>query len=455
MPSITQVQTLEQPRIQAPLLEQRFAVLKRSLVKSEHKQKVIESYDQLVKVLEHEADFIAKHGPSMVPQIDFNEVQQNGGALPADFAKLVRERGCVILRNVVPEEQATKWEQDLIDYTNRHRDTSGTPKFWSLYWTPPQVQIRSHPRVMQAMDCISQLWTVNDPSVPVDLSSQVVYPDRFRIRLPSKEAEYTLPAHLDSGAIERWEDEANRSNYAAIFEGNWQEWDGWVADKRIDASSDLYHTGNSCSCWRSMQAWLSLSHCNTGEGTLRLLPSFKASVAYMMLRPLFENEVFNDSQPTFPGATPGLTQFKPTTDLHPHLLMEKSVVGIPPVRPGDYAFWHCDLVHEVDKFHPGTRNSTAVYHPCVPLTPYNVDNLVHVRDAFNACAIPRDFVEAGAPALKEPEKEHVDHGAKRKNVLSNEGLRAIGLKPFDTDEDGLTDGQREVRKLANAKLGFA
>ncbi|KAF1977870.1 DUF1479-domain-containing protein [Bimuria novae-zelandiae CBS 107.79] len=410
MASVTQIQALEQPKVRAPLLEERFAVLKKTLVKPEHKQKVIESYERLIKVLESEANFIAKHGPSLVPEIDFNEVRQNGGVLPADFATLVRERGCVILRN-------------------------------SLYWTPPQVQIRSHPKIMEAMNCISQLWTVNNPTVPIDLASQVVYPDRFRIRLPSKEAEYVLPAHLDSGSTERWEDDAYRSNYSAILEGNWQEWDDWVADKRIDASSDLYQKGSSCSCWRSMQAWISLSHCNTGEGTLRLLPSLKASVAYMMLRPLFENDVFDDTQPTFPGATPGLTQFKPTAELHPHLLLEKSIVGIPPVRPGDYAFWRCDLVHEVDKFHPGTRPSTAVYHPCVPLTPYNIDNWC------------MDF--SGQPSFNGREKEHEDHGARRENVLSEQGMRAIGLKGFDVEEEELSEGQREVRRLANARLGFA
>lgn len=52
--------------------------MKKSLVKAENKQKVIESYDRLIKILENEADFIAKNGPSMVPEIDFNEVRQNG-----------------------------------------------------------------------------------------------------------------------------------------------------------------------------------------------------------------------------------------------------------------------------------------------------------------------------------------------------------------------------------------
>ncbi|KAF9738018.1 hypothetical protein PMIN01_03301 [Paraphaeosphaeria minitans] len=249
MSSVAQVQVLKQPKAQFVNLSDIGA---KSLVKLEKKQKVIESYHRLIKILETEADFIAKNGPSMVPEIDFNEARWSGGTLPPDFAKLVRERRCAILCNVVPEEQV--------------------------------VQIRSHPKVMKAMNCISQLRTVTNPSIPIDLTSQLT-------AARPKDGK-TKPTGL---------------NYAANFEGVWQEWDGWVADKCIDASSDLYHKGSSCSCWRSMQAWISLSHSNTGEGSLRLLPSLKASVAYMMLRPLFEDDEFDDTQPTFPGATPGLT----------------------------------------------------------------------------------------------------------------------------------------------------
>lgn len=303
------------------------------------------------------------------------------------------------------------------------------------------------------MSCVSQLWRVSDETLPIDLHSQLVYPDRFRIRYPSKDAEYTLPPHLDSGAIERWEDEENRANYKAIFEGDWQDWDGWVADRRINAVSDLYGIEAACSCWRSLQGWLSMSHTSTGEGTLRLLPSLKASVAYLMLRPLFhENEKFNDSLPTFPGAKPGNTQFFPTRENHPHLYLDKSIIGIPPVKPGDYVFWHCDLVHEVDRFHPGQRNSSVAYNACNPLTPYNIDSLVSVREAFQRAVPPKDF--ALYELNKEQECDHADHGAKEENILTAEGLQALGLRRFDENEPGLTEGQRRVRKLANQKLGF-
>ncbi|KAJ9636069.1 hypothetical protein H2204_005566 [Knufia peltigerae] len=455
MPSAVLDQTLDGCRKKIPLLDQRFAQIKRSLVSSQHKAKVIASYERLCKVLETEANHITRNGPAIVPEIDFDDVCDNGGALPQGFVDLVRDRGCVILRNVVSEAQATTWEADLKEYTRCHHEAGGFPRddpqTWNLWWTPTQVQIRSHERVMKAMDCVSKLWHVADDSLPIDLTSQVVYPDRFRIRHPSKDAEFTLPAHLDSGGIERWECSINRSNFQAIFEGDWDSWDGWAADRRYEAKSDLYDNGAACSCWRSLQGWLSLSHTSTGEGTLRLLPSLKASVAYIMLRPLFAvDETFDDTQPIFPGATPGNTQFFPSREFHPHLLLERSMIGIPPVRPGDYVFWHCDLVHEVDRFHPGSRDSSVVYNACIPLTPYNVESLVGVRDAFQKAAVPKDF--ACYDNVAEEESQHTDHGARRENVLSHRGLRALGLEPFDDLEEGLTDGQRAVRRLANEAL---
>jgi len=114
-----------------------------------------------------------------------------GGVLPPAFADLVRDRGCVILRNVVSEEEASGWEASLKDYVKRHPGVGGFPKArpagWNVFWTKAQVEARSHPRVMEAMKSVSKLWHVNDPKVPVDLDSQVVYPDRIRIRYPSND----------------------------------------------------------------------------------------------------------------------------------------------------------------------------------------------------------------------------------------------------------------------------
>ncbi|RMJ14314.1 hypothetical protein CDV36_006030 [Fusarium kuroshium] len=220
-------------------LDQRFATLKASLVKPQHKQKVIESYKRLTKLLEIEVDRIGKFGSALVPEIDFQLVRENGGLLPPAFADLVRDRGCVILRGVVSEEQATAWETSLKEYVQKHPNVGGHPRkrpaAWNVFWTKAQMESRSHPAVLEAMRSVSRLWHVQDLNTSIDFDRQ-----------------FPLDPHLDSGAIERWEDPTNRENYREIFEGNWQDWDAWKADNRVDAVSDLYQTGTACSAWRSL-----------------------------------------------------------------------------------------------------------------------------------------------------------------------------------------------------------
>ncbi|KAH8896851.1 DUF1479-domain-containing protein [Thozetella sp. PMI_491] len=455
--SQTTTLTVAQTSYPCPLLEQRFSELKQSIVRSEDRDRVIESYHRLTKALEVEAERIAKEGPKSIPEIDFSTVESNGGHFPKGLVEQVRQTGCVIIRGVVSEEQAVQWENDLRSYTKRHPKIAGFPKHdpqnFSLFWTPSQVQIRSHPRVLKAMHAVSKLWHLTSDETPFDMATQVAYADRFRIRHPSLDLEYTLNAHQDSGAIERWEDPDYRACYQEIFEGRWEDYDPWNADHRSEAKTDLYASGKSCTAFRSLQGWISLSHTGTGEGTLRLVPELKLSTAYQLLRPYFIlNETFDDTTPLFPGATPGRLQFLPTNELHPHLLMQKSMVGIPPVKPGDYVFWHCDLIHEVDKFHPGTRDSSVSYNACVPLCPYNLENLVKMHKSFLDVLPPADFEKYEHGEL---EREHEDHGAKRENILSLEGLRALGFEPFDESEDGLTPGQREMRRLANERLGLS
>ena len=171
-----------------------------------------------------------------------------------------------------------------------------------------------------------------------------------------------------------------------------------------------------------------------------------------MLRPFFvDDETFNDVDATFPGAHPSKTQLLPTKELHPHLELERTTVGIPPVKPGDYVFWHCDLTHEVDKFNPGKNDSSVVYNPCSPLTPYNLQALVRNRTAFLEARAPQDFISL----MTEAENTHEDHGARKENILSEEGLTAMGFKKFDETEEGLSRGQKEMRRLANEALGLS
>ncbi|KAF7556355.1 hypothetical protein G7046_g6325 [Stylonectria norvegica] len=172
--------------------------------------------------------------------------------------------------------------------------------------------------------------------------------------------------------------------------------------------------------------------------------AFRASVAYIMLRPLFTTGEYDDGLPIFPGSTPGRTQFFPTAENHPHLEIDRTLIGIPPVRPGDYIFWHCDLVHGVDPTQPGENDSSVFYNACNPLTPYNADSLVQTREAFLNGDTPVDFMRFTAG--DEKEYQHEDCGASKENVISSDELKALGLERFDEDEDGLTAGQIAVRR---------
>jgi hypothetical protein len=116
-------------------------------------------------------------------------------------------------------------------------------------------------------------------------------------------------------------------------------------------------------------------------------------------------------------------------------------------------YWHCDLLHEVDRFHPGTTDSSVVYNACTPLSPYNIDSLRASRQSFLDAKPPRDF--NGLGYLYEEENSHDDHGARKENILSSEGMRAMGFEPFDVDEPGISEGARRVRQMANETLAAA
>ena len=46
---------------------------------------------------------------------------------------------------------------------------------------------------------------------------------------------------------------------------------------------------------------------------------------------------------------------------HPHLQLEKTMVSVPAVQPGDMVFWHCDVVHSVEQEHKGNEDSAGMW----------------------------------------------------------------------------------------------
>lgn len=220
--------------------------------------------------------------------------------------------------------------------------------------------------MIAAQRFLMNIWHSKNEDALISTSQPLSYADRVRIRQPG-DTGFALGPHIDGGSVERWEpDGYGRGGvYDKIFQGKWEEYDPWETSCRIPIISDLYGGAGACSMFRMFQGWLSMSRTGPNEGTLMVNPLLQLSTAYCLLRPFFEpiaqavtpiaghySEDFlnpdnwtqkSDSAMTseLQGANPGHAQ-ELNQVLHPHLDLQKTMVHIPDIKPGDYVVWHCD-----------------------------------------------------------------------------------------------------------------
>ncbi|EMC98799.1 hypothetical protein BAUCODRAFT_380681 [Baudoinia panamericana UAMH 10762] len=452
-------------------LEPRFADLKRRLVTG-NEEALYRSWSRLLASLREEIPLIAELGSKVVPEIDFSEINNAS----AEFRAEHKKRGVAVIRNVVPQQEALELKRELREYLAANPHTRAFPKdnpqVYELYWSPSQVKARSHPNLIKAQRFLMEFWHSKDPNALISSSHPLIYADRLRMRLPG-DAKFALGPHVDGGSCERWEEEGYGRGrvYDAIWQGRWEDYDPWESSCRLPVISDLYQGVGACSMFRMSQGWLSMSETGPYEGTLLVNPLLSRATAYFLLRPFFSpkkaaadptagtyEEAFLapnnwqlETEPSswLQGATPGHGQ-ELRAVLHPHLNLPSSMVHVPKVQPGDYVSWHCDTIHAVDNVHAGKSDSSVMYIPACPLTPSNAEFVVRQREAFlNGWPCP-DFgggigesEHVGRPGVEDVER-----------IDAEDGMRAFGLKPFDSDEAGLTSGQSEVMNRANKILGF-
>ena len=318
------------------------------------------------------------------------------------------------------------------------------PAVYELYWSPAQVAARAHPRVLATQRFLQGLWHSSDGGGALSTAHPLAYADRLRVRRPG-DAGFALGPHVDGGSLERWQDPGYRRTYSEILRGRWERYDAFDAAHRVGANMDLYNGAGACAMFRMFQGWLGLSDTAPGEGTLRLLPALAHATAYMLLRPLFGADGRVDvADPRFPGAAKGACQeFSAAT--HPHLELERAMVSVPAVAPGDYVAWHCDMLHSVDREHRGPTAASVMYIPATPLTTQNVRYLARQRDAALAGAVPPDFPhhDTGEAGFE---------GRVRWADVSKEGRRAMGMEKWEAHAGSGPAEQRAVAE-ANAVIG--
>jgi hypothetical protein len=127
------------------------------------------------------------------------------------------------------------------------------------------------------------------------------------------------------------------------------------------------------------------------------------------------------------------------------------MVPIPDLEPGDYVVWHCDAIFAFDQvanhIPKPDATTTAMYLAVSPLTEANALYLARQRKSFILGLPGPDF--GGEPGesfhMSRPGTQDVHDAG------GNEGLRAMGLQPWEEDE-AVDDVEAALIEMANTIL---
>jgi len=426
------------------VLPEKYGTLKKEIASKLNPLTMQKTWGEVLDALQTMTSESAKAGPDIVPQIDFDDLRD----LPNATLELIKRRGAVVIRNVVPKDEAEEWKQWLEEYV-KVNDVTSEPEtqnqFFHLYWTKSQVKARSHPNVLAVSAWLNNLYhqSFSFPESDAEkieglsLDNPLAYADRFRIRRAGVQWDMFSP-HIDGGGIERWEDPEFRKCFTNILTGKWKEHDPYDLGPRLNARNSLYGRPNASSIFRTFQGWLALSSTGPGEGTLRVFPDVLLSNAYLILRPFFrlkegatdilnkENWVFDASDTEFQGIifdTRDKRLFGPvlSPERHPHMKLGEAMVSMPHVEPGDMVFWHCDVVHSVEVEHHGNGDSSVMYIPAVPTTIPNKAYIRRQAQSFLKGVPPPDY-----PQDVLPETGNKGVGVES-DIVGEAARRAMGL----------------------------
>lgn len=114
--------------------------------------------------------------------------------------------------------------------------------FYEIYNSKAQLSARTHNALIDTQKFLLSLWHSSVPDTRVSPRTPISYFDRFRIRNPGPSM-FTLGPHIDSGGIERWEDESYRAVWKPILQGGdeWRKYDPFDISLRLEAKHSLYN----------------------------------------------------------------------------------------------------------------------------------------------------------------------------------------------------------------------
>ena len=355
---------------------------------------------QIVSALEKDIQDIEatqKAGKSAWPEVSYHDIAN--GVVPADTMALIKRRGCVVVREHFPSEQAKQWDRGLVEYVERNDfdnqyrgpgdDFFGTlsasrPEIFPIYWSKPQMEARQSERMHQVQCFLNSFWKVESEGKQwFDPNINYIYPDRVRRRPPGTSSNGLGP-HTDSGALERWLLPAYQKVFRHILNGDFQHYDPWDAAYRPDV--DEYVGGTTkCSAFRTFQGWTALCDIKRDQGVLFTIP-LPAAMAYLLIRPLLDDV----PDEALCGVSPRKVL---PIDEQWHSLLFRAKALIPDLNAGDSVWWHCDLIHGVNPVENQQGWGNVIYIPAAPGCEKNRQYAKQCAEDFKDGRSPDDFPE--------------------------------------------------------------
>jgi len=330
-----------------------FVRVKREIVAQYGKDALCKSWRKVCHQLETITKDLASRGSNSIPSFDLDHVINNG--LTDSEIEEIKRTGCLIVRQVIPEEEAREQYQNLKTYIADNKEhvkgwPAESPSMLMLYDSPTQLAVRSHPNHLQLQRKLNQLWHDASGETSPD---PLLYSDGVRDRPPHSPF-LGLGPHIDAGSFSRWADPMYRQSYHHIFQGDPELHDCYDLKIRKDANQYLFPAQAHSRVFRAFQGWTALTPAAPRAGSLVLYPQVRTVIAYVLLRPFFtpppnEEDIFNATKwefnpdsAWFPGTFKDQSQLLSRSS-HPHLRLEETLTTAPAMRPGDSIWWHTDV----------------------------------------------------------------------------------------------------------------
>jgi Protein of unknown function (DUF1479) len=328
---------------------------------------------------------VATHGNGLpvFPEIAMADVV--AGTVGAASVAEIRATGCAVVRGTFERDEAEAWDVELADYLARNAfrarfeaanvDAATGSRIWGVYWSRPQVLARQHPRMASVRGFLNGLWRAESLGTRwFDPATDVAYPDRVRRREPGANSR-GLASHVDSPSVGGWRLLENQRVFAPMLRDGAGAYDPWDAAHRTGAGAE---SPVGCTVFRTFQGWTALSDMHPSDGVLHVVP-LPGAVAYRLVHGLAtELGLLGDPSPA------------PVRD-RGDALIDRALVPIPAVGPGDTVWWHGDLYHSVADAANDTRWGNVMYIGAAPRCARNDVYRADMFDRFARGASPRDF----------------------------------------------------------------